>query len=195
MEKVLVVIAMIFTTTTSFADEPTFAYVQSEFQRKAALLLSQNDISENDFNTRIVKLAAETFGAHRGVMRKEMERRFMILPQFHARNLTRFAEHKSLDLRSLPPMENSQIWLAYGCDPEALAEWVKKSFLARELKAQGIARRALLNTSCPDKVYWLGKGEIPNLIVESLGDLFVIEVEVRDSDVCRPLSVKWMKKK
>ena len=195
MDKLLAVIVTFFVTSASFADEPTFDSVQSEFQRKAVLLLSQDDVSDADFNTRIVKLAEETFGAHPDAMRKETARRFKILPQFHAMNLTQFTEYKSWDLRSLPPMENGLIWFAYGCDPEHLAEWAKRTFLARQLEAQELARRALLKTCCPDKVYRLGKGEIPDLVVESLGDLFVIEVEMTDAGVCKPLSVKWMKKK
>jgi hypothetical protein len=65
---------------------------------------------------------------------------------------------------------------------------------ARQLGPEGYGRLALLNVCCPDKVYRLGKGKFPDLVVDSLGDLFVIKVEMTELGVCKPTSVRWMKK-
>ena len=195
MDKLVAIIAMILMASASFAAGPTFDSVQNEFQQKAVLLLSPEDVSDADFNIKIAKLAKETFGAHPDVMRKEVERRFKSLPQFHEMNLNAYVEHKSWDLRPLPPIETGLVWLLYGCDPEKLADWAKKTFRSRQLSVQEHGRLALLNACCPDKVYRLGKGEFPDLVVDSLGDLFVIEVELTEVGACRPVSVKWMRKK
>jgi hypothetical protein len=195
MDKLVAIIAMILMASASFADEPTFDYVQNEFQQKAVLLLSPDVVSDADFNSKIVKLAEETFGAHPDVMRNEAERRFKSLPQFHEMNLNAYVEHKSWDLRPLPPIETGLVWLLYGCDPEKLADWAKKTFRARQLSAQEHGRLSLLNACCPDKVYRLDKGKFPDLVVNSLGDLFVSEVEMTEVGACKPVSVKWMKKK
>ncbi len=83
----------------------------------------------------------------------------------------------------------------FGWDPEKLATSTKVMILARKLGPERYGRLALLNTFCPDKVYRLGKGKFPDLVVESLGDLFLIKVEMTEVGVCKPSSVRWMKKK
>lgn len=196
MKRLLITImSAVLVSSPSLADEPSFASVQSVFQQKAVSFVSEEDVSESDFSTKIVKLADQTFGAHPDVMRKETEKRFKSLPQFPATSLTAYVEHKSWDLRPLPPIETGLVWLLYGCDPEELADWAKKTFRSRQLSAQEHGRLALLNACCPDKVYRLGKGKFPDLVVNSLGDLFVIEVEMTEVGACEPVSVKWMKKK
>jgi hypothetical protein len=182
-------------TTASFAGEPTFDSVQNEFQQKALSLLAEEDASVTDLQTKIAKFADETFGAHPDLMRKETERRFKSLPQFPAKDLTAYVEHKSWDQFPLPPLESGWVWLMFGWDPEKLADSAKKTILSRQLGPEGYGRIALLNACCPDKVYRLGKGKFPDLVVDSLGDLFVIKVEMTEVGVCKPTSVRWLKKK
>jgi len=196
MKQLLITaLSAVLVSSPSLAEEPSFESVQSVFRQKAVAFLSEKDISDSDFSTKIVKLANQTFGAHPNVMRKETEKRFKSLPQFPATSLTAYVEHKSWDLRPLPPIETGLVWLLYGCDPEQLADWAKKTFRSRQLSAQEHGRLALLNVCCPDKVYRLGKGEFPDLVVNSLGDLFVIKVELTEVGACKPVSVTWMRKK
>ena len=182
-------------TTASFAGEPTFESVQNEFQQKALSLLAEEDASVTDLQTKIAKFADETFGAHPDLMRKEAERRFKSLPQFPSNDLTAYVEHKSWDQFPLPPLETGWVWLMFGWDPEKLADSAKKTILSRQLGPEGYGRLALLNVCCPDKVYRLGEGKFPDLVVDSLGDLFVIKVEMTEVGVCKPTSVRWMKNK
>lgn len=189
------IITAVLVATSSFAGEPTFESVQDEFQQKVLSLLAEEDASVADLQTKIAKFADETFGAHPDLMRKEAERRFKSLPQFPAKGLIAYVEHKTWDQCPLPPIESGWGWLVLGWNPEKLAASTKNIILSRQLGPEGYGRLALLNSCCPDKVYRLGKGKFADLVVDSLGCLFVIKVEMTDVGVCKPTSVRWMKKK
>lgn len=194
MRESVVITAAVLVTSASLAGQATFESVQSEFLQKALTLLSEKDTSPADFQTKIAKAAYETFGAHPDVMRKEAADRFNALPPFPAASLTSYAEYKSCD--QLPLTEARWVLLMSGWwAPEKLADSAKKAMLYRQLGTTEYGRLALVNVCCPDKVYRLGKGEFPELVVDSLGALFVIKVKMTKIGVCRPVSVRWMKKK
>jgi hypothetical protein len=44
-------------------------------------------------------------------------------------------------------------------------------------------------------LYRLGEGAPADLVVDSLGDLFVIRVEWTGDSVCRPVSLRWLKRR
>jgi hypothetical protein len=196
MKKSIVLTALVLMTSVSSAakKEITFESVRREFRQKVLSLVSAEDVSAMDLRTKIGKFAKETFGAHPGLVRNEAEKRFKALPQFRAVKLDSYTEHKSWNKLTLPGRENGWFLLLAGWDPEKLAGWGKAMVLSRHLGPEAYGRRALLNSCCPDKVYRHGKGKFPDLVVDSLGDLFVIKVEMTVFGVCRPVSLKWMKK-
>ena len=118
MKKTIAIIGASIVSSASFAGEVTFESVQKEFQKKALSLVSQDNTSVADLQTKIAKFANETFGAHPDLMRREAERRFNSLVQFPATNLTAYVEHKSWDQFPLPPLESGWGWLMFGWDPE-----------------------------------------------------------------------------
>jgi hypothetical protein len=181
--------------SASLAADATFESIHKEFQHKAISLLSDTNTSVADLQTRIAKFASETFGAHPDIMREEAERRFKTLPQFTNTHLTGYVEYKTSDEFPLPPPETGWVWLMFGWDPEKLADSAKKTILSRQVGVEGYGRLALLNACCPDKIYRLGDGKFPDLVVDSLGDLFVLKIQMTDVGVCKPVSVRWMKKK
>ncbi len=195
MKKPIVIVAAILVSSACFAGESTFESVQGEFRQKVISLLSEKEISTTDLQSKIVGFANETFGAHPDLMRKEGEKRFEALPQFQAADIASYVEHQSWDKFPLPPGETGWAWLMFGWDPAKLADLAKKTVLSRQLTPQEYGRLAFLNSFCPDKVYRHGKGKFPDLVVDSLDDLFVIKVEMAEVGVCKPVSVKWMKKK
>jgi hypothetical protein len=86
--------------------------------------------------------------------------------------------------------------LLLGWDPEKLAASTTSLFLATSIGTEAYSRRALLGRLCPDMVYRLGDGKFPDIVVDSLGDLFVVKVEMMpEAGVCKPVSVRWLKKK
>jgi hypothetical protein len=195
MKKTIVIIASVIAASASFAGKPTFESVQTEFQQKVLSLVADKDTPMNDLQSKLAELSNETFGAHPDLMRKVTEKRFKDLPIFPAADLASYVEHESLDQFPLLSNETGCLWAMFGWDPEKLATSTKVMILARKLGPERYGRLALLNTCCPDKIYRLGKGKFPDLVVESLGDLFLIKVEMTEVGVCKPSSVRWMKKK
>jgi len=191
----ITIIAALLFTSASFAGEPTFESIKKEFQQKTLALLPEKDVSPAEIQGKIAKFAEETFGAHPELMRKEAEARFKALPLYDATELTAYVEHKSWDQFPLSDRGDGWTWLMFGWDPEKLAESTKKAILSLQLGMEVYSRLALINIYYPDKVYRLNKGKFPDLVVDSLGDLFVIKVEMTEIGVCRPTSVQWMKKK
>ena len=196
MKNSIALMATVLMTSACLAGQSklTFESVQQEFRQKVLSLLADEDASVADLQGKIAKFAVETFGAHPDLMRNETEKRFKALPQFPAAKLTSYVEHKSWDQFPLIPVETGWPWLMFGWNPEKLADWMKKTILAHQLGPQGYGRLAFLNSFCVDKVYRHGKGKFPDLVVDSLGDLFVIKVEMTKAGVCKPVSAKWMKK-
>lgn len=195
MMKYTALLALMFMTSGSLAGDATFESIQKDFQRKTISLLSNTNISVADLQTTVAKFAGETFGAHPDIMRQETERRFKALPVFPDTNLSGYVEHKISDEFPLPPPETGWVWLMFGWDPEKLADSAKKTILSRQVGVEGYGRLALLNACCPDKTYRLGDGRYPDLVVDSLGDLFIVKIQMTDVGVCKPVSVRWMKKK
>ena len=195
MKKSISTLIAILVASPLFASEITFESVQKEFQQKVGSLASQEDLSVTDLQSKIAKFAEETLGSHPDVMRKETESRLKSLPHFPSTNMTDFVEHKSWDTSSLHSSEEGLMWLTFGWDPVKLAAAAKRMILAREIGPEGFGRLALLNAWCPDKVYRHGTGAVPDLVVDSLGDLFVVKVEMTEAGVCRPVSVRWLKRR
>ena len=193
--KAIVPLAVVFMASASLAEDVTFESLQQAFQQQALSLVSQTNASTMNLQSELAKFAQDTFGAHPEVMRKEAEQRFADLPVFPTEKLKSYDEHMMWDQFPLPSAETGWKWLMFGWDPERLADTGKKHLLARHLSTAEFGRLAMLNACCPDRTYRMGKGKYPDLVVESLGDLFIVHVEMTDVGACKPTSVRWMKKK
>jgi hypothetical protein len=197
MKIIIAFIASVLAASAALADEPTFESVQDEFRQYAISLLSESErTSPTELAANIAKIseiANATFGSHSNLMKKEASSRFKRLPVFPASRLAEFVEHKSSKRFPLLPSEAGLVWATSGWEPERLADIAKQSILSRTLVPDQFGRRAFANSYCPDKIYRLGEGHYPDLVVDSLGDLFVIKVEMTEVGLCKPVSVKWMK--
>jgi hypothetical protein len=87
------------------------------------------------------------------------------------------------------------ISLLFFWSPEKMADWVKQAFRFRHLDSSEIERLIVINAWCPDKLYRTGTNKNPNLVVESLGDIFIINLTLTEQGVFKLDSVKWMKRK
>ena len=195
MKTPIVIIAATLAASAALAAETTFDSIQDEFRQKVISLLSEEDISVTDLQNKIADIASATFGSHPDLMKKKAANRYKSLPQFPAASLIDFVEHESSEQFPLPPGETGLAWVAFGWEPEKLAHAAKQAILSRTLTPEEFGRRAFVNACCPDKVFRLGEREYPDLVVDSLGDLFLIKVEMTEAGVCKPVSVKWIKKK
>jgi hypothetical protein len=189
------VVAML-TAASAQGEDVTFKDVQADFRQKVLSLVAETNASANDLQTKIAEFADATFGAHPDVMRTETERRFKALPQFTNTNLTGYVEHKTLGEFPVPPAELRGLWLMLGWDPEKLAGSAKNIILGRSAGIEVFRSRSLLGAYCPDITYRLGDSKLPDIVVDSLGDLFVVKVEMMpEAGVCKSVSVRWLKRK
>jgi hypothetical protein len=195
MMKAIVPLAIVLMGSASLADEVTFESLQQAFRKQVLSLVSQTNASAMELQSELAAFAQQTFGVHPGIMRKEAEKRFADLPVFPARKLESYDEHMMWDQFPLPSTETGLMWLMFGWDPERLADTGKKHLLARHLSTAELGRLAILNAYCPDRTYRMDKSKYPDLVVESLGDLFIVHVEMTNAGACKPVWVKWLKKK
>ena len=63
--------------------------------------------------------------------------------------------------------------------------------LSREIGVQEFGRRAFLSAAAGERLYRTGSAAIPSLVVESLGERFVVEMATSENLGCRPARVTW----
>ena len=125
-------------------------------------------------------------------MRREAEARFAALAVFSGGDLGAWVERTSWDPVPPVPSELEGTWLLQRWDPQRIAAWARNMVLARELGVEEFGRRSLLSARCADELHQRGEGDRPDLVLDSLRDLFVVGVEWTERGVCRPVSVRWL---
>jgi hypothetical protein len=195
MKKPLGILALALGTTGAVVSQDTFESVQDGYRQRVVALLHEQAVPTAELEDRIGEIAGETFGAHPQLLRQEAGERLAALPVFPDDDLGAWEEHASWGpIPALPPEAERQ-WLLLGWDPRRMASWGSSMLLSRELGAEEFGRRALLSSYCPDELYRLGAADPPELVLDSLGDLFVIGLEWTDRGVCRPATLRWMKRR
>jgi hypothetical protein len=195
MKTQIAIIASLLITSVCCAQDATFTSIQQEFQQKILSLVNETDISPKGLDEKILGFGHETFGSHPKVMQKETLRRFKQLPVFAESELKKYKVHTTLGHSSFSASNLAELSLLLGWDPEKMAGWMKHLILARNLKLSKLARFATLNDWCPDKIYRLETSAHFNLVVTSLGDIFVTKLALTEHGVFEPVSAQWMKRK
>jgi len=194
MKQQLALLALALIPSAAMVVDDTFDSVRADFRSRVSALLGEQDLSTEELSSSIAAAAEATFGAHSDLMRGESEARLGRLPALSAVDLDSYEELASETLPPLPPEAQGE-WLAMAWDPGRVAEWARVWVLARQLGPEELSRRVLLSSYCPDEVHRLGDAESPTLVVDSLGELFVVALEWTDRGVGRPVSVRWLRRK
>lgn len=191
------IVALLLITLVCCAQDVTFTSIQQEFQQKVLSLVPETGSSQEELNEKILIFGQETFGNHPKVVKKETMRRFKQLPLFPETSLkeyTTFATlSQSLITSSDPDLTRALLLLGWA--PEKMAYFVKDIFRARQLELSKFAQLITLNNWYPDKTYRIETNAQPNLVLESLGDIFIIKLALTDQGVFKPISARWMKRK
>jgi len=191
------IVAFLLTTSVCCAQDVTFTSIQREFHQKVLSLVGETDSSPKALDEKILGFGQETFGSHPKVMQKEALKRFIQLPTFPESDLKKYTAYATLSpsLLSASDPDLERLSLLLGWAPEKMAGWIKQLFLTHHLEPSKLARLATLNNWCPDKTYRLETKTQYNLVVASLGDIFVIKLSLTEQGVFRPISAQWMKRK
>lgn len=175
------------------AKDVSFHDLQEKFQQSALSLLSETNAPIADIQTKVAQIANKTFGEHPDVMKKETERQLSALPSFPENTIATYVEYDALPADSM--VNDDGTWIVFGWNPERIAATAVQMIRMRRIDSSEFGRLMLLQQCCPNKVYRLGNSKIPDLVVESLGDLFLIKIELTEQGIGKPLSVKWMTRK
>ena len=172
--------------------EITFESLQSDFRKRVISLSSEKDLTDTGLLSKLESIAAETFGPHPGLIRQETERRFQHLPSFPIASLSSYAAHQTWEVPTTTE-KSADSWMIQRWEPAYIAKMATTAMLTRQLGVAEYGRRNLLTHACPDKVYRLDTTQsLPDLIVDSLGDLFVVKVKMTEVGLL-PVSIAWMK--
>lgn len=197
MKIKITIIALLLITSVCCAQDVTFTSIQQEFQQKVLSLVPETDSSQEELNEKILIFGQETFGNHPKVVKKETMKRFKQLPVFPEASLKEYTAFATLSQSLMTDSDSdlTRLSLLLGWTPEKMADWVKQTFLARHLELSKLSQRATLNNWYPDKTYRIETNAQPKLVLESLGDIFIIKLALTDQGVFKPISAQWMKRK
>ncbi|WP_320041724.1 hypothetical protein [uncultured Desulfobacter sp.] len=195
MKTLITIIACLLIASTACTKDVTFSLLQKEFQEKVITLVSETALSEGELLTKIEIFGQETFGKFPKVVKKEAQKRFNELPLFSESDLERYKVKATINQSTLSDPDSAQLWILIGWAPDKLAEWAKQTILARNLGPSEYGRFVVINRFHPDNTYRFGTDNFPKLVVESLDDIFIVELSLTEYGVFKPLSIQWMKKK
>jgi hypothetical protein len=175
MKTQVAIFSFLLFTSVCCAQDVTFTSIQLEFQQKVFSLASETDSSPKALDENILGFGQETFGRHPKVMQKETLKQFNHLPVFPESDLKKYTVYASLSPTLLSDSGSNldKLSLLIGWDPEKMADWMMRIFLARHLEPSKLARLEKLNNWCPDNIYRLETNEHSDLVVASLGDIFI----------------------
>jgi hypothetical protein len=167
----------------------TYGSLEAAFRRGAAALHANTELTGAELPAAVASLAVTTFGSHPEVVSAEAERRYAALPMTTLVPGS-WIERARWELPGEIPAHDA--WQLFAWDPERLGAWGKSALLARQLGAEAFGRRGLVGSRVPDAVYRTGEGPLPDLVVASLGERFVVEVQPSEVGGCRPTRVRWL---
>ncbi len=182
------------------ADESTVTTIedlQKEYERR---ILSEveakgEDMRPEELQTLAVKIAKETFGRHPEVLRAQAEKALKKLPKIDAQKLEGHVVKHKVDLLEVMREESykpEDVFLLRGWQPEWVAGIVVQMARARLWGIEQFSRRAILLQFVPDKVFVLEGQKRTTLAIRSLRDYVLVEVELAESGVFLPVSLRWL---
>ena len=193
MKRPIGVIVLALAVLSTTAADPTMEELRSRFRRGVIAIASDEGVSFDEVPRRLEELAEATFEKHADVLRREAQRLIDDLPEFGAGSLKEYTEVHDVIEHPLRNEPAGGMLFVVGWNPHLMAVSVMNLVLSRKLASADFGKRTLLSQFCPDKVYRLRGTQPQQLVVQSLSDLFIVEVAFTDAGVLDIVSVKWLK--
>lgn len=195
MKKTLI-LAIVATASLAWAgDSPTMADLESQFADKVIALSQATNVPPHMMEQEILKAAASVFSNHTDVVSQETEKRLAELPTFKASDIPSATASHEFDLSVVSVPQLKQFLIAFGWQPKRVAQTAKGAALSRHMGVEQFGRRALLEAALPDRYYRLEDSTKPIIVIESLGDLFIVECRKHEWGVLMPEKMRWLMKK
>lgn len=193
MKKSLV-LALMATAGFAWADDPpTMADLETRFADQIIALSESTNVPSHMMQQEILKAAVSVFGEHTEILSRETDRRLTELPSFKPSDLTLGTTRQEFDLSFLSVPQLKEFLVAFGWQPKRVAQTAKAAVLSRQMAAEQFGRRTMLESVLPDRYYRLEESEKPTIVIESLGDLFVVECRKHEGGVLMPERMRWLK--
>lgn len=175
----------------------TIEELQGEFEMKvlSEVKAEGENLRPLELQLLAVKVAKQTFGKHPAVLRAEAEKAFKELPRMEAKALEGHEVRHNINLVELMREDGykpEEVFILRGWQPEWVARIVVQMACARLWGAEQFGRRAILLQFVPDKVFVLEGQERSTLVIRSLRDYVLVEVELAESGVFLPVSLRWL---
>ncbi len=171
------------------------ADLEIQFADKIIALSDATDTPPHMMEHEILKAAASVFSNHTDVISQETEKRLADLPSFKTADIPSGTTHQEFDLSALSVPQLKEFLLVFGWQPKRVAQTAKAAALSRQMDVQQYGRRALLEAALPDKYSRLEGSNKPTLVIESLGDVFLVECRMHEWGVLMPNRMRWLRKK
>lgn len=176
-------------------ETPTMAALEAQFADKVVGLSQSNNMSSHMMEQEILNAAASVFSDHPNVIAQETEKRLAELSTYDRADLPSDASHQDFDLSVLSVPQIKKFLIVFGWQPKRVAQTAKAAVLSRQMDVQKYGCRALLEAALPDKYYRLAGTQKPTIVIESLGDFFLVECKKLEWGVLMPEKMRWFKKK
>ena len=194
--KKTVILAIVAVSGLAWADDPpTMADLESRFADKIVALSESTNVPPHLMEQEILKAAASVFSNHTDVISQETENRLSDLAACKASDLPSDTTQQEFDLSVLSVPQLKDFLIVFGWQPKRVAQTAKAAALSRQFGVQQYGRRALLEAALPDKYFRLEGSSKPTIVIESLGDFFLVECRRHEWGVLMPERMRWLKKK
>lgn len=194
-------------------DQSKIAALQAEFEQEMTKKLAQKGLDNynlDEISEIALKTSQKVYGAHPKLMKQKILFELQQLPQLDAKRLSNYQVKESLNLNQLrkgvsplfkPTGQGLEQYeallpLFYGKQPEKIAQMMKQVLYSRHLSPKQLGQRTIIAQFMPDKTFRIKASNPPQIVVKTFDDnLFLVEVQVTEAGLLKPLQVKWMQRK
>lgn len=195
--KIIVLLLLIVNTTNSKEREITVKLLVDNYEYEVLTLLKNKmEMPYNIFQEEAIKIAKKIFKNHHKLLRNRAVELINSLPKYPEKNLKYYKlKHQSNKLTE--EFEKSSkgkdlFLMIKGWNPKVTTIIAKNYFISRKVSTREFANRHYYKMIIQDKFYLLKNNTV---LLESMGDIFVIKLELDESGVFLPHSIKWYIKK
>ncbi len=192
MKRSLSFVIMALACLAQADDSPTMAELERRFEQKIVAIAKAETPPAGSMEEAIFQASISVFSNHTDIVSREADRRLAELPAFTREDIPTTATVRTFDLSELFVSDLKEFVNAFGWQPKRVAQTAKASVLTRQLGVEQFGRRVLLKAALPNRYYRLDDRENPTIVVESLGDIFVVECWKHERGIFVPRSLMWL---
>ena len=202
MHKVIICsIAFLLTPIVVRAEKPSIMEIRSQFEQAVMDTLgkSYQEMDTSEVLSKLADIAEHVYSPHISTLNEEALRQSQGLAMYDDGKLSRFSRNMQVKEEHIHASINlysdivARPYLTEGWSPTETAKRVKQAVIVRSMSAEDVGRRTVLEKFIPDK-YFRQNIEYEDLviIIESLGELFILSLELSNKGIYVPKKLEWL---